>query len=79
MDIFENCFLLLWLAIASAKRASELHSLSVSELCMCWRPDDSGAVLQPNPSFIPKVILPQFINQSINLAAFQSASQSVRG
>lgn len=41
--------------------------------------DDSDAVLQPNPSFIPKVMLPQFINQSINLATFQSASQSVRG
>lgn len=43
---------------------------------MLWLPDDSGVVLRPNPSFQPKVLLPQFINQSINLAAFQSASQS---
>lgn len=62
------------LAIASAKRVSELHALSLSELCMLWLPDDSGVVLQPNPSFQPKVLLPQFINQSINLVAFQSAS-----
>ncbi len=50
------------LALASAKRVSELHALSVSELCMRWLPDDSGVVLRPNPSFLPKVLLPQFIN-----------------
>ncbi len=64
------------MALASAKRVSELHALSVSELCMRWLPDDSGVVLRPNPSFLPKVLLPQFINQSISLAAFQSGSQS---
>ncbi len=64
------------LALASAKRVSELHALSVSELCMRWLPDDSGVVLRPNPSFLPKVLLPQFINQSISLASFQSGSQS---
>lgn len=43
---------------------------------MRWLPDDSGVLLRTNPSFLPKVLLPQFINQSISLAAFQSAQQS---
>lgn len=55
---------------------NELHALSVSELCMRWLPDESGVVLRPNPSFLPKVLLPLFIFQTINLAAFLSGSQS---
>lgn len=43
---------------------------------MRWLPEDSGVVLRPNPSFQTQVLLPQFINQSISLAAFQSGSQS---
>lgn len=64
------------LAIATAKRVSELHALSISELCLRWLPDDSGVVLRPNPSFLPKVLLPQFINQHIELASFQTSSES---
>lgn len=64
------------LAIATAKRVSELHALSVSERCLRWLPDDSGVVLRPNPSFLPKVLLPQFINQHIELASFQTSSES---
>ncbi len=63
------------LALTSAKHVSKLHALSFSELCMRWLPDDSGVELRPNPSFLTK-LLPQFINQSISLAAFQCGSQS---
>ncbi|KAI2663988.1 dTTP/UTP pyrophosphatase [Labeo rohita] len=67
------------LAVASAKRVGELHALSVSELCLRWLPDNSGVVLRPNPSFLPKVLLPQFINQNIELASFQTSSGSDSG
>lgn len=33
-------------------------------------------VLQPNPSFFLKVLLPQFINQHSELASFQTSSGS---
>ena len=59
------------LAVASTRRVGELHALSVSELCLRWLPEDSGVILRPNPAFLPKVLLPQFVNQSIHLAAFQ--------
>ncbi len=64
------------LAVASVKRVGELHALSVSELCLRWLPDNSGVVLWPNPSFLPNVLLPQFINQYIELASFQTSSGS---
>lgn len=67
---------LILLGITSAKLVSELHALPVSELCTHWLPDDSGVVLWPNQSFLLEVLLPQFASQSVNLAAFQSASQS---
>ncbi len=59
------------LAIASAKRVCELHALSVSAPCLRWLPEDSGVILRPNPAFLPKVLSPQFVNQSIHLTAFQ--------
>ncbi len=38
------------LAITSAKRVGELHTLSVSESYMCWNADKSVVTLWPNPS-----------------------------
>lgn len=64
---FKAAFLL---SIASAKRVGELHALSVSESCLHWLPEDSGVILWPNPAFLPKVLSPQFVNQSLHLAAF---------
>lgn len=58
------------LAVASAKQVGELHALPVSESCLHWLPEYPGVILRPNPTLIPKVLLPQFVNQSIHLAAF---------
>ncbi|KAK0143821.1 hypothetical protein N1851_017978 [Merluccius polli] len=55
------------LAIASAKRASELHALSVSEQCIRWNSDGTGVALWPNPSFFPRGA---HYNQVIELAAY---------
>ncbi len=58
------------LPICSAKRVSELHSLSVSEDCLGWKAENAGIYLWPNPSFLPKVPWPGMINQGIDLDAF---------
>ncbi|KAK0136621.1 hypothetical protein N1851_027194 [Merluccius polli] len=58
------------LAIASAKRASELHALSVSEQCIRWNSDGTGVALWPNPSFFPKRLPSAHYNQVIELAAY---------
>lgn len=55
------------------KRVSELHAMSVSKLCLRWLLDDCRVVPRPNPSFLPKVLLSQFINQHIELASFQTS------
>ncbi|XDV51168.1 hypothetical protein PO909_020095 [Leuciscus waleckii] len=59
------------LAICSAKRVGELHSLTVSEDCLRWKANYSGVSLWPNPAFLPKVLNTCTINQVIELAAFQ--------
>jgi len=59
------------LAICSAKRVGELHSLSVSEECLRWKAEKMGVFLWPNPSFLPKVLKPSTINQVIELDAFR--------
>ena len=62
------------LAICSAKRVGELCALSISEDCLCWRPDGTGVTLWPNPAFLPKVLNPQFRNQVLELVQFQPPS-----
>ena len=66
------------LAVSSARRAGELHALSVSPLCMHWGIDDSSVRLRPNPTFLPKVLSPEFINQVIDLPAYIGSSDPRR-
>ena len=42
------------LAITLAKRVGELHTQTVSQMCMRWYTDGSLVTLLPNPSFLPK-------------------------
>ena len=58
------------LAIASAKRVSELHALSVCASCLRWHPDGSGVTLWPNAAFLPKVLSRFHCNTPLVLAAF---------
>ncbi|XP_067221487.1 uncharacterized protein [Chanodichthys erythropterus] len=46
----------LLLALASAKRVSEIHAFSVHSACMQFMPGDAGVVLKPNPAFMPKIL-----------------------
>ncbi|XP_049341328.1 uncharacterized protein LOC125805033 [Astyanax mexicanus] len=48
----------LLLALASAKRVSEIHAFSVHSSCMQFSQGDTKICLRPNPVFIPKVIQP---------------------
>ncbi|XDV25256.1 hypothetical protein PO909_029202 [Leuciscus waleckii] len=65
------------LAITSTRRVGELHALSVSPQCLRWGPEYNQATLWPNPAFRPKVLSDRFVNQPIQLAAFnQEASQT---
>lgn len=57
------------LAKCSAKRVSELQSLSVSGNCLRWKAENAGVLLWPNPSFLPKVLRRDTINQVIELNA----------
>ena len=58
------------LAMASAKRVSELHALSVSTQCMRWNSDGTGVALWPNPSFLSKTWASEHSNKVIQLAAY---------
>ncbi len=46
----------LLLALASAKRVSEIHALSVHSACLQFMSGDSGVCLKPNPAFMPKIL-----------------------
>jgi len=46
----------LLLALASAKRLSDMHALSVSPACAQFTPGNTRMVLKPNPVFVPKVV-----------------------
>ncbi len=46
----------LLLALASAKRVSDIHALSVSPACTQFAPGNTRMVLKPNPVFVPKVV-----------------------
>ena len=65
------------LAICSAKRVSELHALSVSDQCLRWKADYTGVSLWPNPSFLPKVVNPQTLNQVIEISSLSESAHRV--
>ncbi len=46
----------LLLALASAKRVSEIHALSVHSACLQFMSVDAGVFLKPNPAFMPKIL-----------------------
>lgn len=58
----------LLLALATAKRVSYIHALSVHMSCMRFSPDSHAVFLRPNPAFIPKVV---GACSHVNLVAFQ--------
>lgn len=60
----------LLVALATAKRVSDIHALSVNPACMQFHPDDAKVVLKPNPAFIPKVFNPSLSCRPIELLAF---------
>lgn len=66
------------LAITSTRRVGELHALSMSPQCLRWGPEYNQVTLWPNPVFQPKVLSDRFVNQTIQLAAFnhEEASQT---
>lgn len=70
-----SCKTAFLLAIASAKRVSELHALSVSPSCLRWSPDGSGVTLWPNTAFVPKVLPRSHCNQPLTLSRFQPPSE----
>ncbi|XP_034065716.1 uncharacterized protein LOC117542252, partial [Gymnodraco acuticeps] len=46
----------LLLALASAKRVSDIHALSVHPSCTQFAPGQTRVLLKPNPAFVPKVV-----------------------
>ncbi len=46
----------LLLALASAKRVSEIHAFSVHSACLQFMSGDAGVFLKPNPAFMPKIL-----------------------
>ncbi len=65
------------LALCSAKRVGELCALSVSGECLRWRADGTGVSLWPKPTFLPKVLSPQSINQVLEVDQFHPTSSSL--
>lgn len=45
--------------LCSAERVEELCALTISDDCLCWRPDGTGVSLWPSPAFLPKILNPQ--------------------
>ncbi len=62
------------LAIATARRVSELRALSVSPQCLRWGPECKQATLWPNPAFLPKVLSP-LCQQANNIICFYRRPQ----
>ena len=60
----------LLLALASAKRVSDIHALSVHPSCALFAPGDVRLILKPNPAFVPKVV---GSCSPIDLAAFTAS------
>lgn len=59
----------LLLALASAKRVSDIHALSVHPSCTQFALGQARVLLKPNPAFVPKVV---GSCTPIDLAAFSS-------
>ncbi|XP_016369319.1 uncharacterized protein LOC107709377, partial [Sinocyclocheilus rhinocerous] len=59
----------LLLALASAKRVSELHALSVHSSCTKFSLSGDKVFLKPNPAFLPKCF-PAFTSEVLELSAF---------
>ncbi|XP_026133283.1 uncharacterized protein LOC113112099 [Carassius auratus] len=59
----------LLLALASAKRVSELHAFSVHPSCTKFSLSRDMVSLRPNPAFMPKC-LPAFTSEVLELSAF---------
>ncbi|KAK0145714.1 hypothetical protein N1851_015374 [Merluccius polli] len=68
----------LLLALASAKRVSDIHALSVSPACMQFLRGNSKVLLKPNPAFVPKVFDSASSYRPIELLAFHSPPFSSR-
>jgi hypothetical protein len=62
----------LLLALASAKRASDMHALSVHPSCTKFSLSGDKIFLRPNPAFMPKCFL-GFTCKVIELSAFHPA------
>ena len=58
------------LAIASAKRVSELRALSVHPACLRLGGEGSAISLLPNPAFLPKVLPRSFVARPLVLDPF---------
>ncbi|XP_059199216.1 uncharacterized protein LOC131979287 [Centropristis striata] len=65
----------LLLALASAKRVSDIHALSVHPSCTQFFPGDVRMTLRPNPVFVPKVV---GSCSPIDLVAFAASSGELR-
>ncbi len=65
------------LAIATSRRVSELHALSVSPQCLSWEPECKQVTLWPNPGLLPKVLSPQYVKKPIIISAFTDDHRSV--
>ncbi|XP_036419056.1 uncharacterized protein LOC118802708 [Colossoma macropomum] len=60
----------LLLALASAKRVSEIHAFSVHPTCTQFAPADLQVILKPNPAFIPKIVDSSAVFPHLVLTAF---------
>lgn len=60
----------LLLALASAKRVSDIHALSVHPSCTQFAPDGAKVVLLPNAAYLPKVMPRSYQSMAIELFAF---------
>lgn len=58
------------LSIASIRRISELHALSVHPACLRLGEEDSSISLLPNPSFLPKVLPRSYVSRPLVLEPF---------
>lgn len=61
------------IAVTSAQRVGELQAPSTHKSCCRLLPDDTGAILCPNPAFMPKVLLNFHLNQSVELRSVSPA------
>ena len=70
---YKCCFLL---ALASGRRRSEIHALSVAESCLRFAQDDSSVTLITDPAFLAKNQLPDKGAEPIFVPALSTISSS---